>query len=391
MDTYAVVLKGIASNTDGFRTGLLKLGMKPGVVEQVIQSIPCVLKQRLTLEQARVYEEAFRNAGGLVAVEREARSTAPPAVELPPPRPVVASAAVASKPVPVAGAPAASSAPAAPESPFGALEAAVPLGAVLPGLAAPTATAAAVGGTPATPSSPLLDLGAEDDAAAPLDLAAAPAPAKPATARPIELPPPTALPPKSFTAPPTVDVVADPRKRKVLQAVGAVLAFGVLYGGCSLLSKYQIYDKQHSFSRLAKVELKGQIDKLRRSQGAATPDDVETIVRGFAKRAGIDLLDLELMAYPIEVPPRPDGMGGMGMGGPCPMLFAELPQLPMEAQMEFRDMMLHCELAHWAVGFRARIKGRYLFFSDERDVEHWAFVVAYAPDGEVGGGDDDDE
>src|SRR5690349_5119538 len=99
VERYLVVLSGFARGPEFFRASMMKQGMKVAQIERVIEAVPCVLKQGLTLQQAQKYEATFKSAGGLVEVKSEdellALGTpmpgppppAPPVVAAPAPRP----------------------------------------------------------------------------------------------------------------------------------------------------------------------------------------------------------------------------------------------------------------------------------------------------------------
>lgn len=288
---YSVVLKALHAPPEVFRIQLLNLGMKPVMADRVLQSIPCVLKQHLELDAARRYEEAFTRAGGLIAVEPEAK---PEEIELdvapPPPAPV------------------------APRLPPRLLQ-----------LPQPTATSGLTAATVAT------------------------------------------------------DAAGDRRTRLIVRGAVAAIALTVLFGGCSLWSRYQVFDKHHAFSRLCADELKARLNKVWHSEGTATRADLDLVLADFARRADVKVTEIEIIARPIYQAP------GAAFAGPnhCPPRYFEgLEELPKESILQFQLMMTSCEAASWAIGVKAKISAGYGLYSSSREVEHWAFVMGWEDDAE---------
>src|SRR5204862_72433 len=77
-------LNGFVRGEEFFRGRMMKQGMKVAQIERVIQAVPCILKQGLSLDEARKFEGVFRDAGGIVQVRKEGEPA--PLLPVEPPR-----------------------------------------------------------------------------------------------------------------------------------------------------------------------------------------------------------------------------------------------------------------------------------------------------------------
>ena len=81
--TYRIVLLGRIEEKQDFEEKMEKLGFSLGRVQDLIASVPSVLKVGLPLGEAREYAEALQEAGGKVniqedGVSEESKRTHPP-------------------------------------------------------------------------------------------------------------------------------------------------------------------------------------------------------------------------------------------------------------------------------------------------------------------------
>lgn len=65
---YCVIFQGLMSDQERFRHRMAALGASPDVLERMMSRAPLVVKEDLTLEQAKRYSDLIRGAGGKVAI-----------------------------------------------------------------------------------------------------------------------------------------------------------------------------------------------------------------------------------------------------------------------------------------------------------------------------------
>ena len=66
---YRVIFWGLIESKDQFRYGMSRLGVSPGIIEQIIDKAPVILKEDMTLGYARQYADAIQHAGGRVNIQ----------------------------------------------------------------------------------------------------------------------------------------------------------------------------------------------------------------------------------------------------------------------------------------------------------------------------------
>jgi len=66
---YRVVFLGLVESEEDFKQGLFRLGISPATTEQIIHKAPVVLKEGMTLGDARHYADAIQYAGGKVNIK----------------------------------------------------------------------------------------------------------------------------------------------------------------------------------------------------------------------------------------------------------------------------------------------------------------------------------
>jgi len=65
---YCIIFQGVLAAHERFRQRMAALGAAPDVLERMMSRAPLVVKDDLTLGQARRYSELIREAGGKVAI-----------------------------------------------------------------------------------------------------------------------------------------------------------------------------------------------------------------------------------------------------------------------------------------------------------------------------------
>jgi hypothetical protein len=65
---YCIIFQGLLAGHEQFRQRMAALGASPDVLERMMSRAPLVVKDDLTLGQARRYSELIREAGGKVAI-----------------------------------------------------------------------------------------------------------------------------------------------------------------------------------------------------------------------------------------------------------------------------------------------------------------------------------
>ena len=66
---YRVVLFGLMKGEEDFKSGMAELGLSPAVADEMIQGTPAVLRENMTLGEARQYADAVQEAGGRVNIQ----------------------------------------------------------------------------------------------------------------------------------------------------------------------------------------------------------------------------------------------------------------------------------------------------------------------------------
>jgi ribosomal protein L32 len=66
---YRIVFLGLLRGSEAFAQGMSGLGVARAVVEEMVQKAPVVLKDGMTLREARAYADAVQDAGGRVNIQ----------------------------------------------------------------------------------------------------------------------------------------------------------------------------------------------------------------------------------------------------------------------------------------------------------------------------------
>ena len=74
---YRVVFLGLAHGMEDFTAGMITLGVRVSMVEEMVRKAPVVLKAGMSLAQARTYAEAVQLAGGKVNIQDDGRVEVP--------------------------------------------------------------------------------------------------------------------------------------------------------------------------------------------------------------------------------------------------------------------------------------------------------------------------
>ncbi len=67
---YFVVFSGLDKPETHFKQKMVRLGVSPATVEQIIKKSPVILKAGMPLDRAKRYADAVREAGGIVRIRR---------------------------------------------------------------------------------------------------------------------------------------------------------------------------------------------------------------------------------------------------------------------------------------------------------------------------------
>jgi len=65
---YCIIFQGVLAGHERFRQRMAALGASADVLDRMMSRAPLVVKDELTLGQARKYSELIREAGGKVAI-----------------------------------------------------------------------------------------------------------------------------------------------------------------------------------------------------------------------------------------------------------------------------------------------------------------------------------
>jgi len=65
---YQVIFSNLHKDEDYFKDQMRRLGVPEAVSKEIIKKAPVVLKQDLSLKDARIYADAVYNAGGRVTI-----------------------------------------------------------------------------------------------------------------------------------------------------------------------------------------------------------------------------------------------------------------------------------------------------------------------------------
>jgi hypothetical protein len=71
--TYRIIFSGLVGDSESFKRKMLRLGVTGDVSEGIIKKAPVILKQGLSLKDARAYADALIQAGGKATMQAESR------------------------------------------------------------------------------------------------------------------------------------------------------------------------------------------------------------------------------------------------------------------------------------------------------------------------------
>jgi hypothetical protein len=71
--TYRIIFSGLVSDVESFKRKMLRLGVTGNVSEGIIKKAPVILKQGLSLKDARAYADAVIQAGGKTTIQAESQ------------------------------------------------------------------------------------------------------------------------------------------------------------------------------------------------------------------------------------------------------------------------------------------------------------------------------
>ena len=74
---FRVVFVGVKEGPELFEDRMVQLGVRLDMVRKLIQRAPVVMKENLSLEEARPYAKAVEDAGGLVRIQTYEHHCAP--------------------------------------------------------------------------------------------------------------------------------------------------------------------------------------------------------------------------------------------------------------------------------------------------------------------------
>ena len=74
---YCVLFQKLSAEKGTFKIAMVRLGVTPDIVEQMIRKAPIILKGDLSLEAARRYADAVQGAGGRVVIQEDDRFEGP--------------------------------------------------------------------------------------------------------------------------------------------------------------------------------------------------------------------------------------------------------------------------------------------------------------------------
>jgi hypothetical protein len=335
---YSVVLSGFKRGEEFFRGRKMKQGMKVAAIERVIQSVPCILKQGLSLDEAKRFEGLFRDAGAIVEVRKDGVPIEPPAGD------GAAAEDRKSRYSQPRLTPLVQPLPAPPEEP--------------PPPQAPLATGTDPG---------MLDL---MEAAPPPQ--AAEATAVPAPTAPGPLGDTGLLPALPTTKPPAVFVPTNPW---ILRGLAGALVLVVSLIAVSCVSSYTVADRIHDFSATVEDQLANDLVGVARSHGGAVGEaDLYALLDGYARRAHVKVELSGVRAGLAVITPGPGG----GCTGVLPPM-AEA--IPPQKRMAWMLRMRSCAPEPWIIAFDVSITGRFGLSRNTVRSEEWIFASAWS-DGE---------
>ena len=333
MEHYSVVVSGFKRGEEFFRGRMMKQGMKVAQIERVIQAVPCILKQGLSFDEAKRFEDVFREAGAIVEVRKDGE---------PEPDEFVTNQRGA-RPSQPRLTPLVQPLPAPPEEP------------------------------PPAPAPPLLDLESAAAPAAPaaeagmLDLLDAP-PAVPPEPEPAPAPAPVAAPvAAAFEAkPPAVFTAHNPW---IFRGVWIGLAFLLSLITVSCVSKYKVGERLHDFSAAVDDDMANDLIGLARARGGQVgAADLEKLVDTYARRTHVKV---EMSNLRVGFAYIQQGPGGVCSG----MLPPSVGDIPPDKRMQWMMRVRNCSAYPWIIGFDVAITARVGLSKDTLHTQQWIFVA----------------
>jgi hypothetical protein len=373
VEHYSVVVSGFKRGEEFFRGRMMKQGMKVAQIERVIQAVPCILKQGLSLDEAKRFEGVFRDAGAIVEVlkdgapvpggpeddvtDRRPRHSQPrltplvqplPAPPEEPPPPAASDASLGIGPGAGAGAGAG-----AETELLDLMEGPAPgVAEAAAGSEAAADSEAAAGSEAAADS----EASANSEAAAGSEASAAPAPPLPHVTG---LLPTTGKPPAVFTE----------HNPWIFRGVGigAILLFSLITVSC--VSKYKVGERIHDFSVAVDDELANDMIGLARLHGGAVGEaDIYKLVDDYARRAHVKV---EISNLRVGFAMLTQGPGGVCSG----VLPPSVEDMPQDKRMQWMLRVRRCAPEPWVIGFDVAITARVGVSRDTVRTQQWIFAA----------------
>jgi len=376
VEHYSVVLSGFKRGEEFFRGRMMKQGMKVAQIERVIEAVPCVLKQGLSLDEAKRFEVVFRDAGGIVEVRRDGENHLPPEEDITHDRKSRSSQTRLTPLVQPLPAPPEEPPPAAAGPPLLELESPADSAAAA---FAPPGTGAGLDAFAAPPaaSEALLDLMDGSPPPAVGDAPAAPhvPTAPPHAPVPVAVMPGTAAPAgvlASTGKPPAVFTQHNPWIFRGI-GIGFVVLASIVTVSC--VTKYKVGERIHDFSVLVEEDMANDMVGIARTTGGLVGEhDLYKLVDQYARRAHVKVEIRNLQAGYAEIY---QGPGGMCSGSLPP----NIDHMPADKRMQWMMKVRHCSAPPWIIGFEAKITARVGLSKDTVDVEQWIFAYDWVPSG----------
>lgn len=337
VEHYSVIVSGFKRGEEYFRGRMMKQGMKVAQIERVIQAVPCILKQGLSLEEAKRFEGVFRDAGAIVEVHKDgAPLSAGAEDDVTGRRPSRSQTRLTPLVQPL---------PAPPEEPppmvasdagAGMLE----LGEAEAGEAGEAASEVAAG------------------VAEVAEAASVRTPAAPLAPHVTGLLPTTSKASAVFVQP-------SPWLFRGV-GIGALVLLSLITVSC--VSRYKVGERIHDFSVAVDDDMANDMMGLSRLHGGAVGvADVYKLVDDYAKRAHVKV---EVSNLRVGLAALTQGPGGVCSG----VLPPSADDMPQDKKMQWMLRVRRCVSEPWVIGFDVAITARFAISRDTVRTQQWIFA-----------------